>query len=119
MNLYGARLNLELASPDATWTAEFADRFFGFELRPGYYGDLRSSESFFHDVGISPVMRVRGLGWCSSGEDPLFGLPYRGWFVIDSITYDDQLLAAVELRFEQRCEGATGALRGKLRWVRP
>ena len=39
------------------------------------------------DGGVSPVMRVQ--------------------------TYDDQSLNAIELRFEQRCEGATGALRGK------
>ncbi len=89
------------------------------ELKPGYYGELRSAETWHHDGGVSPVMRVQGLGGCSGGDDFLFALPYRGWFVIDSISYDDQSLNAIELRLEQRCEGATGALRGKLRWVRP
>ena len=106
-------------SPDSSWWAELKGMASLLQMQPGYYGDVRSPVSWHHEGGVNPVMRVQGLGGCDAGEDFLFALPYRGWFVIDSITYDDEFLTAIELRFEQRCEGATGALRGKLRWVRP
>lgn len=41
-----------------------------------------------------------------------------GWFAIDAITYDGGQMDSVTLRFEQHCDGATPALRGKLVWNR-
>lgn len=39
-----------------------------------------------------------------------------GWFVVDSITYDGPDLIAIELRFEQYCDGNMAALNGAIRW---
>lgn len=40
-----------------------------------------------------------------------------GWFAVDRVTYSGNSLTALELRFEQHCEGLTPALRGKIRWT--
>jgi hypothetical protein len=37
-----------------------------------------------------------------------------GWFVIDTIQYSDQTIDALDLRFEQHCEGETAALHGAI-----
>lgn len=39
-----------------------------------------------------------------------------GSFSIDSFTYTSGVLTAVDLRFEQHCEGGTPALRGTIHW---
>jgi hypothetical protein len=39
-----------------------------------------------------------------------------GWFVVDSVTYDGTTVVALDLRFEQHCDGAAAALRGKIHW---
>jgi hypothetical protein len=39
-----------------------------------------------------------------------------GWYAVDEITFDGSALRSVTLRFERRCPGFTGALRGKVRW---
>jgi hypothetical protein len=36
--------------------------------------------------------------------------------VVDSVTYAGGAMTALELRFEQRCEGGGAALRGKIKW---
>jgi hypothetical protein len=41
----------------------------------------------------------------------------NGWFAVDSVTYNGTALAAIELRFEQHCEGLAPALRGKIHWT--
>jgi hypothetical protein len=62
---------------------------------------------------------VGGPGGVCSTDDYLFDLPIRGWFVIDSISYVDGQLKSLDMRFEQRCEGASGVLRGQVHWVDP
>lgn len=39
-----------------------------------------------------------------------------GWFVVDRATYVGTLLSELQLRFEQRCDGGSAALRGMIRW---
>jgi hypothetical protein len=39
-----------------------------------------------------------------------------GWFSIDELTYDGDTLKSIDLRFEQHCEHASTALRGRIRW---
>lgn len=41
-----------------------------------------------------------------------------GWFVVDRVVYAGSTPTALELRFEQRCDGATAALRGAMRVTR-
>lgn len=74
-------------------------------FEPGYYGDLRRFP--FHNV-TKGGMEIGGFGVaCNS---------LSGWFVIDQISYSGDEVSSVELRFEQRCDGATGSLFGKIRW---
>lgn len=39
-----------------------------------------------------------------------------GWFAVDDVQYSGEQLVALTARFEQRCVGSTGALRGYVRW---
>jgi hypothetical protein len=41
----------------------------------------------------------------------------NGWFVVDRIEYVGNKAAAVDLRFEQHCEGQEPALHGQIHWV--
>ncbi len=38
------------------------------------------------------------------------------WFVVDSVTYAGATLTAINLRFEQHCEGSLYPLRGEIHW---
>jgi hypothetical protein len=75
------------------------------KLQPGYYGDLTRYP--FHN----PVKG--GLDWSNNGRacNTLIG-----WFAIDSLTYSGSTLTAIDVRFEQRCEGGTAALHGAIHW---
>jgi len=75
------------------------------ELEPGYYGDVQRFP--FHNM-TKGGMEVGGFGVsCNS---------LSGWFMIDEITYADNMVTSVMLRFEQRCDEASGSLFGKIHW---
>lgn len=74
-------------------------------LEVGYYGNLQRYP--FHNPAIG------GLSWSGEGRGCN---TLTGWFVVDSVTYDGNTLMAIELRFEQHCEGGEPALNGSLRW---
>jgi hypothetical protein len=40
-----------------------------------------------------------------------------GWITVDAVEYDAGKLKNLDLRFEQKCEGSMGALRGQIHWV--
>jgi hypothetical protein len=40
----------------------------------------------------------------------------NGWFAVDDVVYYDDQIIYLEMRFEQRCDSSTAALRGKVRW---
>jgi hypothetical protein len=88
------------------WNGNFAAMYSVAELLPGYYGDLRRWP--FHNRAKG------GLGWYGEGRGCN---SVTGWFVVDSVRYANGALAAIDLRFEQHCEGAAPALRGKIHWV--
>jgi len=75
-------------------------------LQPGYYGDL--SRYPFHNPAKG------GLSWSGQGRGCN---TLTGWFVVDSATYLNGSLAAIDLRFEQHCEGNSPALHGKIHWA--
>jgi len=75
------------------------------QVRPGYYSDLRRLP--FNN----PVKG--GLTWDGEGRGCNTLL---GWFAIDRVTYTNGNLSAVEMSFEQRCEGGTAALHGAVHW---
>jgi hypothetical protein len=88
------------------WNGNFAAMYSVAELLPGYYGDLRRWP--FHNRAKG------GLSWYGEGRGCN---SVTGWFVVDSVRYANGALAAIDLRFEQHCEGAAPALRGKIHWV--
>lgn len=90
---------------DQNWTGDFAGMQDLPQLEPGYYGDLQRYP--FHN----PVKG--GLSWYGEGRGCN---TLSGWFVVDDVTYVDGAMTALELRFEQRCEGGGSALRGKIKW---
>ncbi|HYW07881.1 MAG TPA: hypothetical protein VE913_13055, partial [Longimicrobium sp.] len=74
-------------------------------LKKGYYGELRRYP--FHN----PVRG--GMSWSGNGRGCN---SLTGWFAIDRIEYTGTTMTALEMRFEQHCEGMTPALRGAVRW---
>ena len=100
----GGLVHLNL-SGDEGWTADFKLPQDYSEAQVGYFPDLQRYP--FHNPvkgGLSFFGEGRG---CNT---------LTGWFVIDSIAYEAGALQDITLRFEQHCEGATPALRGKLHW---
>ena len=89
------------------WSGDFQAMLSIAQLQPGYYGDLLRYP--FHNPAKG------GLSWSGEGRGCN---TLRGWFVVDSISYSNGELTAVELRFEQRCEGGSAALHGKISWKR-
>lgn len=77
-------------------------------LVPGFYGDLARYP--FHDPARG------GLSWSGEGRGCN---TLTGWFVVDAVSHAGGALTAVDLRFEQHCEGGPPALHGQLHWAGP
>jgi hypothetical protein len=92
-------------SGDESWSGNFQAMSSITQLRPGYYGHLTRYP--FQNPAFG------GLDWSGMG---LGCNMLTGWFVIDSVTYTSDALTAIDLRFEQHCDGATAALHGRVRW---
>jgi hypothetical protein len=90
-----------------TWFGDFQTMSGYSRLQTGYYADLRRYP--FHNPTKG------GLSWTGEGRGCN---TLNGWFVVDNVSYSNDALSAIELRFEQRCDGAAQALRGKIRWVK-
>jgi hypothetical protein len=73
------------------------------QLQVGYYSGLVRYP--FH----SPVLG--GLSWSGKGRGCNTLL---GWFAVDNVAYNNGALSALDLRFEQQCEGGQTALHGSL-----
>lgn len=75
-------------------------------LEVGYYPDLERYP--FHDTTKG------GLSWSgfSRGCNEL-----TGWFVVDAVTYSGTTPTAIDLRFEQHCDGQIPALHGAIHWT--
>lgn len=91
---------------DERWSGDFQGMSDLSQLVAGYYPDLTRYP--FNDPTKG------GLNWSGQGRGCN---TLTGWFVVDSITYDSGGLTAIDLRFEQHCEGAVPALHGKIHWV--
>lgn len=89
---------------DATWTGEFLAMTGLGRLQPGYYGGLQRYP--FHNPAKG------GLDWSGEGRGCN---TLTGWFVVDEVAYNGSKLVSIDLRFEQHCEGAAAALRGRVR----
>lgn len=91
---------------DQRWSGDFQGMNRIALLEPGYYANLARFP--FHEPTVG------GLNWSGEGRGCN---TLTGWFVVDSVAYTSGNLSAIELRFEQHCEGAAAALRGKIRWA--
>ena len=89
-----------------SWRGEFQAPRGEARLQPGYYGIVQRYP--FHNPARG------GLNWTmdSRGCNRL-----KGWFIIDSISYQGDAIEAVELRFTQYCDDAIAPLRGHFRWT--
>ncbi|MFG6467621.1 hypothetical protein [Roseateles sp. BYS87W] len=105
VRLSGTQLTVSV-NGDQSWTGDFAGMNSIATLQPGYYGNLQRYPF------VNPTRG--GLNWGGEGRNCNM---LTGWFAIDSLTLVNGQVAALDLRFEQHCEGATPALRGKVHWV--
>ena len=71
-------------------------------MEPGYYANAQR-----WPFGNPTFGRFQFGGGCNV---------LSGWFVVDSITFADGVVTALDLRFEQHCENAAPALRGRIHW---
>jgi hypothetical protein len=101
----GARLGVRVTG-DQSWSGTFQGMQGISKLAVGYYAGL--SRYPFHN----PVLG--GMDWSGNGRGCN---TLNGWFAVDKITYNGSTLTAVDLRFEQYCDGNTSPLRGKLHWT--
>lgn len=99
------RVLVSVAGPE-NWSGDFQGMNFLTQLEPGYYGDLQRYP--FHN----PVKG--GLNWSGEGRGCN---RLTGWFMVDNITFSGDVLTALDLRFEQHCEGDTPGLFGEIHWV--
>ena len=74
-------------------------------LERGYYGSLQRYPFSNPTKG--------GLAWSGNGRGCN---ELRGWFAVDSVSYVDSTLVALDLRFEQHCDGQLPALHGAVHW---
>jgi hypothetical protein len=102
----GGLFSVNLSSASEWWYGDFRTMSTLTRLEPGYYGDLQRYPF------QNPVRG--GLSWSGDGRGCN---TLTGWFVVDAVTYSGSTLTAVDLRFEQHCEGGGAALHGQLHWA--
>ena len=105
VNASGGHLSTRIDG-DQSWWGDFQAMNTLAQLQPGYYGDLQRYP--FHN----PVRG--GLSWWGEGRGCN---TLTGWFIVDNVTYDTGALTAIDLRFEQHCEGGGPALHGQIHWA--
>ncbi len=76
-------------------------------LQAGYYLDL--VRTAFAD----PV--VGGVEWWGEGRGCNI---IKGWLALDQVTLNAGVIEAIDLRFEQRCDGGSTALHGQIHWTK-
>jgi hypothetical protein len=100
----GGHLSVSVNGVQA-WSGDFQAMNTLSHIEAGYYADLRRYP--FHN----PVKG--GLSWNGEGRGCNTLL---GWFAVDRVTYTGGALTALDLRFEQHCEGGAPALHGAIHW---
>ncbi|MBB3179312.1 hypothetical protein [Variovorax sp. Sphag1AA] len=101
----GNRFSLVVVG-DKTWSGDFQMPSSATKLQVGTYSNLERYP--FHN----PIFG--GLSWSGDGRGCN---TLKGSFTISSVTYVGNVLKAIELSFEQHCEGFTPALRGQIHWT--
>jgi hypothetical protein len=73
-------------------------------LQPGYYPNVQ--RGVFGNPTVGGLDLSSGIG-CSK---------VSGWFVIHDISFSDDTVTSIDATFEQHCQGAAAAARGRFRW---
>jgi hypothetical protein len=102
LSSFGTRVTVGVTGNE-NWRGDFATMASLSQFEVGYYGDLR------HHPFQGPARG--GLDWVGQNRSCA---TVTGWFVVDAVVYAGDSLDAIDLRFEQHCEGATAALHGKI-----
>ncbi|MGO4393989.1 hypothetical protein AB4Z46_21755 [Variovorax sp. M-6] len=100
----GGHLSVRVTG-DESWFADFALPAAMTKVQPGTYANLLRYP--FHN----PV--TGGLSWSGDGRGCN---KLTGSFTVSSVSYVGDVLKAVELSFEQHCEGRAPALHGQIHW---
>jgi hypothetical protein len=87
---------------DASWNGEFSVPAF----TPVQVGTYAGATRFY-------TTETPGLTWSGEGRGCNAVI---GSFTIDTLTYASGVPSSIDLRFDQRCDGATAALRGTIHW---
>jgi hypothetical protein len=90
----------------AGWVGEFQAMDGLSRIEVGYYPGLQRYP--FHNPAKG------GLDFSGQGRGCN---TLTGWFAVDKVTYTGDAITALDLRFEQHCEGGTATLHGKLHWT--
>jgi hypothetical protein len=91
---------------DEAWRGDFQVSLYLGGFDPGFYGHLAGID--FGDF-YSTKLYWRGPGTgCSA---------VTSWLAIDRAEFHVKAFTALDLRFEQRCDGAPGVLHGQLHWT--
>jgi hypothetical protein len=100
----GGLLSVDVNGDD-WWYGKFKAMNTLTDIEPGYYPDLQRYPFNNPTQG--------GLDWYGDGRG---SNTLTGWFAVDSVTYTNDALTAIDLRFELHSEGATPALHGAIHW---
>jgi len=104
VNSVGGHLSLFIDG-DESWNGDFQMPSGFAQFEPGTYEGLQRYP--FHD----PLRG--GPDWFGQGHDCN---TLTGSFTVDGVTYTSGGLNAIDLRFEQHCEGGLPALHGQIHW---
>jgi hypothetical protein len=92
---------------DEQWTGAFQTGANAAELKVGEYSAL----PLYLD-NMDPALG--GMTWWGEGRTCTTS---TGWVAIDNVAYNNGQLAAISLRFQRNCNGATAALRGTVNYT--
>lgn len=106
---YGSAFHTRVQG-DALWTGDVRAMEGIESLQPGYYAQVVPMTQRQGTVG--------SLAWTRNGVSCAGGI--QGWINVESVDRTPEgAIAGLVYRFEQRCTGAAGALRGQVRWTAP
>ncbi|GFE56853.1 DUF5018 domain-containing protein [Geobacter sp. AOG1] len=91
---------------DQKWSGYFQVPNSLSQLQPGTFSNLTRYP--FNNPAVG------GLSWSGEGRGCN---TLTGWFVVDNATYSNGNLDAIDLHFEQHCEGGVPALHGQIHWT--
>ncbi|MFP8777526.1 hypothetical protein [Hydrogenophaga sp. RWCD_12] len=99
-------VQVQVQAGSSWWDGSFEAMDLLNRLQPGFYANA------FRFPFNNPTRP--GLSWTGEGHGCNES---RGWFVVDAIAFEGNLLTALDARFEQYCDGATAPLRGQVHWT--